>query len=274
MRGLIFIIAVALAGCDNTIQPLVEGADGNFSLYGYLDTAADTQFVRLDPVRISSVASRSSLAGARVESVDDLGNTQLWEHQTVMLEDGSAGDVFFSVFRPRPGGRYSLTATAESGQKTRAVVDIPDSPMLDPMPPRGDTLSLLQTVRIVGVERTPLRLTVLYDVQLPENAAPSLVEVDYGQGNGPASGGWQFDVFLARDQATVLVSLNRDVTDNDVELRAVSVRTELLSPEWEEPQSSRNISTGRGFFGAIGRYEVTWMLPPSVVGMLGFVDAQ
>ena len=272
--GALLMMALALAGCDNTLQPLVDGAENNFSLYGYLDTAADTQFVRLDPVRISSVGGRMSLADASVTSVDDQGNRQDWHHTEVTLDDGSVGDLFYSIFRPLPGARYELTATSATGASTRAVVDVPMPPAIDPLPPRGDTLSLMQNVRIVGLDRTPLRLTVLYDVQLPERPGPSVVEVDYGQGNGRTSGGWAFDVFLARDQGTVLFSLDRDVDDRDVALRKIAVRTELLSPEWDEPTAARNLSSGRGFFGAIGRYEITWMLSPSVVDMLGFVNAQ
>ena len=59
---------VLLAGaCDNTVQPFAEDADALFTLSGFLSTAADTQFVRVIPLRQSLSADDEALPlGAEV----------------------------------------------------------------------------------------------------------------------------------------------------------------------------------------------------------------
>lgn len=272
---LVLIAALALSACDNSVQPLVEGAEGQFSVFGHLDSAADTQFVRLEPVLIAPGAPRPSLNRTLVITTDDQGQEQEWTYRAQTLEDGTIGDVWFSEFRPIPGHTYLLEALSAEGVSVTARASIPQAPRLAPGLPRGDTLTLMQNVRLLGQDLDPLRLTVLYDVRLPDEEFPSRVPVDYGKGNGPSGEGWGLDVFLRRDQATVLASLNRAVTDRGVTLVQIGVRAELLSPEWSSPAPlPANISNGRGFFGAIGRYDLTWSLTSDAVERMGFLDGQ
>jgi hypothetical protein len=120
----------------------------------------------------------------------------------------------------------------------------------------------------------PLRLTLLYAVREPEATQAEQVTVDYGTGGVRTPQGWAFDVFLARDQSVVMFDLGRSAADRDVALESIGVRAELLSPEWAEPRTSDNISSGKGFFGAIGRYDLHWPLPTGAVLTMGFLDGQ
>jgi hypothetical protein len=81
MRILALLPLVLLAACDNAIQPLVEGAQTEFSVSGYLDTAADTQFVRLESVRPTGVSDRPPLEDVIVRSTDGSGDWQLFDRR-------------------------------------------------------------------------------------------------------------------------------------------------------------------------------------------------
>lgn len=45
------LVVLAFAGCDDSFQPLQQDEQYSFSIYGYLDASADTQWVRVTPAR-------------------------------------------------------------------------------------------------------------------------------------------------------------------------------------------------------------------------------
>ncbi|MFT5141621.1 MAG: hypothetical protein ACI84D_000227 [Thalassolituus oleivorans] len=252
----------------------MDGAETRFSVYGYLDTAADTQFVRLESVRQTGVGARPSLEDVIVRSTDGSGEWRLWEHRAITLDDGARGDLFFGVFRPEANQHYQVEAEASNGDVTRATVSTPPIPEIVPGPPLGNAISLTQHIEVSGLTLDPLRLTLLYAVREPDASQAEQVIVDYGTGGIRIPQGWAFDVFLTRDHSAVLVGLGRNAADRDVALESIGVRTDILSPEWAHPRTSDNITSGRGFFGAIGRYELYWVLETDAVLTMGFVDGQ
>ncbi|HZD06537.1 MAG TPA: hypothetical protein VE173_16610, partial [Longimicrobiales bacterium] len=76
-------VAVVAAACDESFQPLAL-SEVPFSVFGYLDASADTQWIRVMPIRPLQVTSPDSF-GATV-SLEHLGTGR-----TVGLRD--------SVFR-------------------------------------------------------------------------------------------------------------------------------------------------------------------------------
>lgn len=48
---LFLCLLIFLVGCNQTFQPIKENEDVPLSIYGYLDATADTQWVRVTPVR-------------------------------------------------------------------------------------------------------------------------------------------------------------------------------------------------------------------------------
>lgn len=276
MRRLLPLLLFAgLIGCDNTIVPLVPGSEGELFIFGYLDTATDTQYVRIDAVRAAAVGPRVALDDIRVISTDEQGIQTGWNYVSVELDDGQAGDVYMGLFRPKAGERYTLNASRPDGSaSTMAHVTMPALPVLQPQRPRGNELTLFQTVRVTGVQRDPLRLTVLYEVLGFGSDVPLRFPVDYGATGRLLGNDWDLDVFLKRDQTSVVAQVNRDGSNREVALLSIGLRTELLSPEWDDPTTAENVSGGRGFLGGIGRYELTWLLESDAVETIGFVDAQ
>lgn len=70
----LFIVGIILlAGCDQTFEPIQENNQYYFSLYGYLDAAADTQWVRVGPAR-QDINETPDPAGIEV-TLEDLQKT-------------------------------------------------------------------------------------------------------------------------------------------------------------------------------------------------------
>jgi hypothetical protein len=275
MRWFIHGLAILCAlGCDNSINPISEAAEGVFAVYGYLDTAADTQFVRIEGLRDSAFGTDDSVDGVEVTSTGGSEGIRLWQESPVSLDGGGIGHVYFSVFPAEPGKEYALRVGPPNGPATEARVRMPPIPRLSTDPPQGDSLSLVQSIGVLGVDREPLKLTVLYEVRGPSDAEPTRIPIDYGKGGTATARGWEFDVFLSRDRSSVMAALQRDQADRDVEMVSLQVFAELRSPEWDDEGDPSNITSGLGFFGAVGRFNLGWQLSPEFVSVLGYVDAQ
>jgi hypothetical protein len=270
---LVVLVLTALMGaCDNTISPIVPGSNVDVVIYGYLDTAADTQFVRVERLRPTAqdtgVTTEIPEVLTRTPGSDDFE----WTHRSQSLEDGTEVNLFFAAMSPLPGRNYDLRVTTSRGV-TSAKVTIPDIPVVRPAVPSGDSVSLRQEVTLDGVVQ-PLRLAMLYKLLVPESPDTAEVKIDYGRGGRAQGDNWVFDVFLKRDQTTSLVRIGRSASDSDVALQSIGLQADLLSPEWAAPEASANISSGLGFFGAIGRFRVNWTLEQRFVGLMGFRNAQ
>ena len=125
----ILSVLLVLASCEKPFEPLAP-SDLAFSIYGYLDAAADTQWVRVMPIR----QSLETPAGP-IDAVVTLEEVETGA--TVVMSDSISrylpmfGDVEvyahnFSTTMPMvPGRRYRLTATRSDGANAWATVLVP-----------------------------------------------------------------------------------------------------------------------------------------------------
>ena len=132
MRGgaaALFATALA-AGCDRPFEPFAPNENGPFSLLGYLDLKADTQWVRVTPIRqtllggpeaIDAVVTLQHTATGRTVTMRD----SLFTYEDPRLEGIAYAHVFWTTERLEPKARYRVTATASDGAASTAVVDMP-----------------------------------------------------------------------------------------------------------------------------------------------------
>lgn len=122
-RALLLMLAVAVAGCEDQFEPF-EDSDIAFSLFGYLDAAADTQFVRVASLR------QSAFENAPVEAVvtlDDLarGETVMLRDSVIEFANGAIVHNFWTDALVRPSASYRLTATGPDGRASSALFEMP-----------------------------------------------------------------------------------------------------------------------------------------------------
>ena len=126
--SLLALAAVGLlhvAGCSDAVDPTL-GTDQVFSLYGYLDPAADRQAIRVVPIGQTIDEAAPEVLDAVVTSTEaGSGETVTWRDSVVTYRDGSLGHVFVADFTPTPGGRVTVDVAASDGRTATVEVDVP-----------------------------------------------------------------------------------------------------------------------------------------------------
>lgn len=82
------LFTILLSGCDQTFNPIQDNYRAPFSMFGYLDVSADTQWVRVTPVR--SQIDLSTTIPEMTVSVEDLetGNRATFTDSLFLHGDG------------------------------------------------------------------------------------------------------------------------------------------------------------------------------------------
>ena len=133
LRSLLACVLAAMVGtaCDQSFVP-IQPSDLQFSVFGYLDAAADTQWIRVSPLRSTILTAPGSL-GATV-SLEELGTGR-----TIVLRDslfrfsanpevGSDGVYlhnFWTTETIEPGATYRFSAALDAEEPSEAVVLVP-----------------------------------------------------------------------------------------------------------------------------------------------------
>ncbi|MCW9705406.1 hypothetical protein [Fodinibius salsisoli] len=122
LKSAVLFAAIAFSvviGCSNTFEPLQENDQYHFSIYGYLDASADTQWVRVMPVRDSLYFSPRPLdAEVTLENVAT--------GQSVVMNDSLFSPLqgvyvynFWTKMKLEPEQTYRLTARHTTDPKNR-----------------------------------------------------------------------------------------------------------------------------------------------------------
>ncbi len=125
------LLATLLAGgCDRPFQPVPENPREPYWIFGYLDLRADTQWVRVMPVRQSLLTDPEPIdAHVTLEEVAT-GRTVTLNDSLFRFTDERLGGVayahnFWTTERLAPKGRYRIRAVRSDGAETTALVEMP-----------------------------------------------------------------------------------------------------------------------------------------------------
>lgn len=135
-RLFVIVLCPMLISCDQTFDPIKE-SNFNFSINGYLDATADTQWVRVMPVRDSLLFEPGPInAVVTLEEVTSGMSVTMNDSLFRYLEGGGAyAYMFWTTFDVKPEETYRLTAATKSGEKTSsAQVTLPSdfpTPMVE-----------------------------------------------------------------------------------------------------------------------------------------------
>ncbi|NBC16865.1 MAG: hypothetical protein GVY18_06055 [Bacteroidetes bacterium] len=269
---LALLLLVAVSACDAGFDPIATNEDEFFSVYGVLDTGADTQFVRVSPVRETTAAPTPPLDATVRATAEETGRGLAWQDSLVQVTDTTVGFLFFTTDAVTHGETYALAVRRSDGAETRARLTLPPSRTLSEQPPERSLLGRLeQPVVWDGLSRAPHRATVHYCVRPPTVDAPVLVSLPLDEEGESVDDGWRLTVELEIDRSFVLQRLNRPVDDSSVELHGLRMTIEERTEAWRLPDPSARIENGFGFFGGVARHEGRWTLLPSTVDELRYV---
>lgn len=268
---------IFLSACDNTVDPFSPTGSQPFAVFGYLDTAADTQFIRVTDVRRDPAAALTAATivepdeRPRVTTTDvDTGNRIIWRDSLITLDDGAPGLLYFAPFSPRPGVTYRLEITDDASSTTRGFTTIPTSEIIHVEPPRRDGFGDLHQEIFWRDVGAPTGLALQYRVRTLPTRTESTVTIPYTDLGASSTTGWRVDVRLERDRFLVRRRLEEAVGDTVLVLLSIGMTLDVPSIEWVDAEEASNIENGTGFFASVGRFFETWPLDSTAVRRLGY----
>ena len=272
------------AGCDESVDAIV-GSDVPFTVWGFLDAAADTQYVRVFEIIDTLIPDVERGIDARVSSMNlTTGERREWTYEAVLFDSLITGHFFWSPFRAQHEHRYRLEVVRSDGEMSGVEVLVP--PYVDfevqadldntlvPVQIRGEVPNLVglrvvyHAVNVPPAQAWPSGTPVAPPVQLP-------VIVSYDDLVERIPSGWRFAIDMERDFDIVqrVYRINCLISDPeesapDVWLRKMQFSALVADSAWAPPGdvfdpnvlsvpgTFSNIENGYGFFGAgmaIGR---------------------
>jgi len=252
-----------VASCDTSVQPILE-SDKYFSLYGALDMRADTQFVRVVPIR-STIAQGTDTLQAIMRSYDLMtGEIAQWKDSVVVFRSGTVGHVFYAPIRVIGGHRYRLEVErVADGAKTSVEVQVPMlSREVVVEEPRVftdlDRTVVRQKILWKGIAEEPYQQELWYRFQASPQAP--FVDLQLPLTGTITEAGWEVDLDLVAQRDSILAH-----TGQLMVFLEMGVRLVVLTPEWEppggiwdkevlaQPGVFSNVTHGFGFVGAVLR---------------------
>ncbi len=271
--------ALVSGGCAETFEPFQEN-ERYFSIYGYLDAAADTQFVAVTALRRAVTPDTAPLDAVVALERLETGAAVQWRDSLFRFSNGSEGHVFWSKEAVQPGGRYLFTVTRSDGATSSTTVRLP-APFPDPElrtnlvpfspapPPR------LQTIGLRGLEKL-VDLRIVYTLRTEEGGVSESVTLSYVDQVRPSG---EDRLALAFDAYGDLAALFPGRCPQALSARVIvgggtsdwpdffRMDDEMLS----DPDLTDQVLNGMGFLGGAIRWERPW---PGLVGLLAGRRAQ
>ena len=277
-------LLLATAGCEESVDA-ITGTDIAFTIWGFLDAAADTQYVRVFEVTDQLIPDRDAQIDARVFSTNLATSQRIeWKYERVHFDSLITGHFFMAAFRPEHEERYLLEVVRSDGETASAEVTVPPAAsftletgaesVLIPVFIDGDVPNLIglrvtyHAINVPPPQAWPQGTPVAPAVQLP-------VIVSYDDRVERIAGGWRFTIDMERDFDIVrrAYQINCLISDPEesapyVWLRKMEFSGLLADSSWAPPGgvfdanllavpgTFSNVMNGYGFFGAgegIGR---------------------
>lgn len=128
MAGIsILSVFIFLTGCDQSFEPFQENDRYVFSMYGYLDASADTQWVRVMPVRDSVFLSPDPIdATVTIEHLGEGGETVIWNDSLFYYGHDAYAWNFWTTQDLMPAQTYRLRAERSDGEASSVTVTLPE----------------------------------------------------------------------------------------------------------------------------------------------------
>lgn len=258
----VLLLFFVFPACDQSFQPLEANDEFFFSMYGYLDASADTQWVHITPVREqANFLSDGSEIRVTIENIDT--------NQEIVMNDSlfQRGQNFLNFWTDESiahNQAYRLTAEFQNGEMSQVAITTPEE-MPDPI------------VVVLTVPGGAPEYYVLVDKQV--NLADIQVKY-YVRLTAPGFESLKTISFSYRNSAEITEQFSDYYSvelDPDAELRQVE-RQVLVPPEGELEVVYRQVfvaASGMALPGGIESLDdVTYALPQTVRNVemgLGYV---
>jgi hypothetical protein len=280
----LLVFGVVFVSCESEFEPFESGIL-TASMYGYLDTAADTQFVRVMPMRRQLQRNGDPFDGQ--VSITDIDSGQRYDMQDslVTLSDGSKATVYWAAFKPRQQRRYELMAAHNDGRNAIARVTVPNAVPKDSIYVLPAILlgKLIVPIYLLSHEKPPFDFRMIYEVSECDTCARDRITIRYiGDITGrkvAKPNGWHIEADLIADSKDVRKewAARHGRQPTTLYMHGMTMQAATVSEGWVPPSgvfdpitmimpgAHSNVEGGEGFFGAVARYELTWVVVDHVL---------
>jgi hypothetical protein len=248
---------VAAAACDESFDPIAPSAFA-FSVFGYLDASADTQWIRIMPIRPLRVTSRDPL-GATV-TLEHLATGRIIELRDSVFrfsphsDDPGAGDLYVhNYWTPEtiePGAAYRFSARREGTDLAEAVVEIPRDYKVEVAINQVRGWGQTDELRISGVKHLPF-LTA--DTYFYDDCGSDMRRIQYG---GRSAENETYAIAVTKQAALARYGCGVPLPENR-QLRIAGSETEWPAGEGYSPgelgatDGASNVTNAVGFLGGV-----------------------
>lgn len=293
---LAFLVSVVpvLAGCETSVDPIV-GTEKAFSLYGVLQPRADTQWVRVYPIKEQLVPTPPDSLSVAFTSTDlERGRSTAWHDSLIREDDGRYAHVYWSRTPIAYEHTYRVEVAGTDGPTARVEVPVPKNAGLALREPQAETAPVIVPVHVTRDVPRLINVEVEYYVQYDRaenvsgNDPPTArLRVSYDGAQGQIEGGWEVPVDLSEDYQTLRERLvNADLWNPAVGIvmRNMTLRLEVVNEAWDppggefdpnvlvEPGAMSNVTDGFGFVGAGYRLRKQWTPAVEVLERAGWTN--
>jgi hypothetical protein len=256
-----------LTGCTTAFSPFEEDVL-LFSVFGYLDVQADTQFVHVSPLRNALLAEDTPLEVTVTLEQVGTGVTEVWQDSVVHHTDGRVSHIFWSTTPVLPRATYRFAVTRPDGQASTATVttpaDFPAPILVADAFPQGVPPS--QSISVRGVEKVAyLELTYHLVLGTGGDANTRTLTVSYLDQlqNRPDLAAFfvGFEAYQDILRKVPLRSCPQVVTAEVLVVAAGNDWPDLALLDLETlalPDAVNNISHGVGYLGAVASKRIAW----------------
>lgn len=248
---MIFAVTVmSLTACDDTLKPFKENDRFLFSIYGYLDTSSDRQWIRVINLQEAVDRTGGGINGIVILEHLESGERVILEDTLYRFSDIHYAYNFRADMEILPGNTYLLTATREDGAYSSVTIDIPRD-FRDPLflveeqPDNPDILTIFDVENLADVQ---IRFNIVHpEAEFIQPMAISLIQ------GARAGGGNTHSVFV--DKQSIL---NATSDLEGIEIRDCSLYVASAGSDWIDfssldpelialPDGVTNIARGTGY---------------------------
>lgn len=263
----IVLSAVLLVGCEESFDPF-EDAEARFSIQGYLDVSADTQYVRVSELQQSAFADPEVNATITLDDLNQ-GTSVTLRDSVFTYENGARLHNFWTAAPIAASTSYRITATAPDGASASATFRTPNeipAPELESgisLASSPDNPPMSQALTIFEVDKVA-DLQIRYELANPNTT----LQLSYTDQLTRAPNGRLTLAFNA--YADVQEALTGSVGTVCPGLRRAEIVLATTTSEWPDFQlfdieelvlpssETNNVEGGLGFVGGILTLGTEW----------------
>ncbi len=294
----VLLLGGIVTGCQESVDAIV-GSDYPFTLWGFMNSGADTQYVRIFPILEELAIDTDSVIDARVYSTNLTTGEQLeWSYRTVRFGESRTGHVFWAPFRAEYRHRYLLEVVRSDGARSRVEVAVPPKADVDV---DADGQGVTVPIRISGDAPNLVGPKVTYNtINVPPASAwppgtpvhpPVLhpVRISYDDELARGADGWELIIDLTRDTSAIreefranCLITTRQYSAPEIWLRSMEFSVVVADSAWQPPGgvfdpdvlavpgTLSNVVNGHGFFGAGEGVRYQWIPTPEARHFAGY----